>query len=292
MQRSHFARGSNDGVLSVPDVLSEEPVSSTTSFPQSLPRPPDGFHWEAIEALSDQFDGKELDRSKWHDHNPSWIGRPPGKFKPSSISVSQGHLRIQCKPLVPAEDDFSIAAGTVQAKHKAHYGYYECRMKASHLSASSNFWFVSDDIELEGGSLKQELIAQFTIGKSEQHRDYMKSNAMSAFKPKGVNSKREKAKVTDRVNLATSVADDFHTYGVWWVDANTLKFYADGKHVYTLHPSKRFDDKPFRHPLAMTFVCETFDWQPLPTTQELVDENRNTALIDYVRSYRLVKNEQ
>ena len=258
------------------------------------PTPPDGYRWEVMEELSDEFDGTELDRDKWHDHNPNWVGRVPGKFMPSSVSVRDGHLHIQLEPLVPADGKFTIAAGTIQSKQKARYGYYECRMKASRLSASSNFWFVSDDIQLPSGTMKQELIVQFTIGKSEQHKGYMKSNAMVAFKPNRADSQREKAKKTDRVKLASSVSDDFHTYGFWWVDANTLKFYVDGKYAYTIRPSTKFHDHPFQYPHSINLICETFDWQPLPTDEELTDESKNTALFDFVRSYRLVQdgNEQ
>ena len=266
-------------------------LTSTAAFAQSPPVPPDGHRWEVIKELSDEFDGTELDESKWHDHNPNWVGRVPGKFMPSSVSVAGGHLRIQLKPLIPADGKFNIAAGTIQSKQKALYGYYECRMKASRLSASSNFWFVSDDIKLPKGTMKQELIVQFTIGKSEQHKDFMKSNAMVAFKPKGADTEREKAKKTKRVKLGSSVSDDFHTYGMWWVDANTLKFYIDGKYAYTIHPSTKFHDHPFQFPHSINLICETFDWQPLPTQEELTDKSKNTASIDYVRSYRLIKDD-
>tara|TARA_R110002049_G_scaffold285698_4_gene467188 strand:- start:394658 stop:395485 length:828 start_codon:yes stop_codon:yes gene_type:complete len=255
------------------------------------PTPPDGHRWDVIEGLSDEFDGTQLNEDKWHDHNPDWGGRIPGKFMPSSVSVRNGHLHIQLKPLIPADGEFTIAAGTIQSKKKALYGYYECRMKASRLTASSNFWFVSDDIKLPVGTMKQELIVQFTIGKSDQHKDFMKSNAMIAFKAKGAKAEREKAKKTDRVKLASSVSDEFHTYGLWWVDANTLRFYVDGKYAYTIHPSTKFHDHPFQFPHSINVICETFDWQPLPTREELNDESKNTAMIDYVRSYRLVKDD-
>ena len=51
----------------------------------------------------------------------------------------------------------------------------------------------------------------------------MKSNAMVSFKEKGGNSEREKENKTDRVKLSPSVSDDFHTNGLWWVDANTFE---------------------------------------------------------------------
>lgn len=252
------------------------------------PKAPEGFRWEVIKELSDEFEGRVLDSDKWHDHNPSWIGRPPGKFMSSSVSLKDGNLSLQCTPLSPTHDGFSIACGTIQAKQKALYGYYECRMKASQLSTSSNFWFVGKAIESPLGKLGLELIVQFTIGKSEQHNQFMKSNAMVSLK-RDDSSKREKAKATDRIKLKSSVSNDFHRYGCWWVDGGTLKFYVDGDYAYTLHPSDKFGNKPFRHPLAMTFVCETFDWQPTPSRSELSDDSLNTTLVDYVRAYRLVK---
>lgn len=266
-------------------------ASANSTLAQSPPQAPDGYTWKRIDELTDEFDGTKLNTEKWHDHNPKWAGRPPGKFMPSSLSVKDGHLHIQLKPLIPADGKFTIAAGTIQSKQKALYGYYECRMKASRLSASSNFWFVSDQIKLPKGTMNQELIVQFTIGKSDQHKDHMKSNAMVAFKPTGAEAKREKAKKTDRVKLGSSVADKFHTYGYWWVDANTLKFYVDGKYAYTIHPSTKFHKRPFQYPHSINLVCETFDWQPLPTDEELTDETKNTAMFDYVRSYRLVKDD-
>lgn len=266
-------------------------IPATSALALSPPDPPAGFRWEPIAALTDEFDGTRLDANKWYDHNPSWIGRPPGKFMPSSIDVKDGHLRIRCSPLRAADGKFTIASGTIQAKQKTLFGYYECRMKASRLSASSNFWFVGEPVQTPRGKMGHELIVQFTIGKSQQHNQFMKSNAMVSLKAPGADTKREKAKVTDRTKLDSSVAEDFHTYGCWWVDANTLKFYVDGAYAYTLHPSKKFGDEPFRYPLALTLVCETFDWQPTPTVEELMDESRNTAMFDYVHSYRLVKDE-
>jgi beta-porphyranase len=206
-----------------------------------------------------------------------------------AVNVKDGFLKIQCSSLDPPKDKFTIACGTVQSKRKALYGYYECRMNAPRLTTPSNFWMVSDQVEVPKGKLGLELIVQFTIGKSKQFKDHMKSNAMVSLKPSGANTKRLKAKKTDRVKLKSSVADDFHTYGCWWINANTIKFYVDGEYAYTINPSTEFGEKPYRHPLTVNLICETFDWQPLPTHAELTAPARNTAWFDYVRSYQLVK---
>ncbi len=209
---------------------------------------------------------------------------------PSSVRVDDGFLKIQMTPLDPPQGDFSIAAGAIQSKSKeALYGYYECRMKASKLTASSNIWMVGDGLEIPGGELGFELIVQFTIGGSEEHKDHMKSNVMTAFRPEGKGAIKEKAKQTDRAKLKSEVSEAFHTYGCWWVDANTFRFYVDGEYAYTIKPSTKFDAHPFRHPLSFNLVCETFDWQPLPTRSELSNPELNTAYFDYVRSYVLVE---
>ena len=123
-------------------------------------------------------------------------------------------------------------------------------MKASRLSTSTNSWFVGNDFELDGGKIGAELIVQFKIGNAKGYMRYMKSNAMTAFPSTESGGRMLKANKTNRVALTSGVADGFHTYGVWWVDANTLKFHADGQYVCTIKPSTQFDDKPFRHPLT------------------------------------------
>ncbi len=30
--------------------------------------------WEPIPELTDKFEGGKLDPTKWHDHNPGWMG--------------------------------------------------------------------------------------------------------------------------------------------------------------------------------------------------------------------------
>ncbi|GAB5562709.1 MAG: hypothetical protein SynsKO_43560 [Synoicihabitans sp.] len=254
------------------------------------PEAPEGYRWEINETLTDEFNGTELDATKWYDHLPHWEGRPPGKFMPSSISVADGFLQISMTPMAKPEGKFNIAAGAVQTKSdQIHYGYYEARIKASQLSASTNYWMYRDPIETEAGRIGMELIIQFGIGKSEGFSHHMKSNAMISLSPRENGAKKQKEKRTDRVELKSGVAEDFHTYGCWWVDANTLHFYADGENVYTINPATTFGEDPYRHPLKLSFVCEVFDWQPLPTLEELNDSSRNTAYIDYSRAYRLVK---
>ena len=117
------------------------------------PDPPLGKRWILNEAFSDEFNGTELDTSKWYDHHPTWNGRPPGIFLPSQVSVENGYMSITGEKL---ENDtvitsrggrkstFNIACGAVVSKSReAYFGYYECRFKAARTTMSTTFWLSS-----------------------------------------------------------------------------------------------------------------------------------------------------
>lgn len=294
----------------------------------TLPEPPAGYRWVANDAFTDEFDGEELDDSKWHDTNPRWKGRPPGLFVPESVSLRDGHLRIKSAPLDEPIDDYAIACGAIQSKAAtALYGYYECRMKASGLTTSSTFWLTSDRKPTRYGDISLELDIQECIGNAQRFegfRTQMHSNThiklypnpqgeklikrLAAADPKW-KAQREERRTMSEDELAEAVAEhrekhrvlkkgatsplgspvdeEFHTYGCWWVDANTMHFYADGELVHTIEPRTEFDPKPFDYPMFMNLVCETYAWEVPPTDEDLRNDAINTTLYDYVRAYTL-----
>ncbi|KAA1261136.1 Beta-porphyranase B precursor [Rubripirellula obstinata] len=281
-----------------------ESAHSQSTAPQDVPpEPPDGYQWVKNDAFSDEFNGTELDQDKWHDHHPSWVGRPPGKFMPSNVSVRDGYLQIKSTVLDPPQGDFSIACGAVQSKsQEALYGYYECRMKASSVSTSSTFWLAGKPKPVPGGTLRLELDIQESIGDAQRWEGFktrMNSNTHITFlaEKQAAGSEQDKtaepepktAKKGDHVKLKSNVNEEFHTYGCWWIDANSMKFYADGKYAFTITPSTELDPTPFDHPLFMNLVCETYSWETPPTHEDLADDSRNTTYYDWVRSYKLVK---
>lgn len=293
------------------------------------PHAPAGYRWVVNEAFSDEFDGDALDGVKWHDHNPQWEGRPPGKFMPSSVSVGGGHLRIKSTPLDPPTERFNVACGAVQSKAtNAHFGYYECRMKASSVRTSSTFWLTGGEAKpCRYGKLRLEIDIQESIGDAQRwpsfatdihynthlklspnHRGEALLRRRAKENPLPLKKQRELAKMgpAERLKalarieekrqtlvkggskrLRSPVDAEFHTYGCWWVDANTLMFYADGEHVATVEPDTDFDPEPFDHPMRMNLVCETYSWESEPTVEQLTDGSLNTTLYDYVRSFRL-----
>ena len=48
----------------------------------------------AIPELSDEFDGSDLDSTKWSKKDEGWAGRQPGLFDPGNVVVADGHLQL------------------------------------------------------------------------------------------------------------------------------------------------------------------------------------------------------
>ena len=59
--------------------------------------------WVKFEPMSDEFEGKELDRNKWVVGIDGWKGRQPALFSEKNVTVSDGklHLTMRKEKLPP-----------------------------------------------------------------------------------------------------------------------------------------------------------------------------------------------
>ena len=89
---------------------------------------------------------------------------------------------------------------------------------------------------------------------------------------------------TEPVGHGTGTADDFHIYGVWWKDEDTLWFDRDGKKAAEVKTGGAFLE-----PMYLFFDTEVFTWEGLPTVEALSDGTKNTMRVDWVRSWALQK---
>lgn len=251
-----------------------------------LPEPPVGYQWVVNPAFTDEFEGDELDKTKWHDRSPYWVhGRAPATFRASAVSVKEGNLQIKNQPLVPATDKYLIAGGAVASVSKSgHFGYYETRMKASGISMSSTFWMKNKPIQEKGCPYAQdELDIVEVIGMRKRGADFnniLHSNT-HIFET-NCEGKKEVFSSGGKSKIEPAAKDAYHTYGCWWVDENTIKIYLDGQYQFTMNPKK-----PFNRPMYMHLVTETYNWEDPPTTEELLNDAINTTYYDYVRGYTL-----
>lgn len=261
-------------------------------FDHPLPSPPEGYRWELNPAFSDEFEGEALDKSKWYDRSPYWKhGRPPATFRASTVSVSEGYLQIKNQPLIPKDEKYHIAGGAVASVSKdAYFGYYEVRMKASGISMSSTFWLKNKPVSKDCPFEQLELDIVEAVGMQKRGGDFhnfMKSNAHIFHTD--CEGERLVKSAPNQAPVSPPVHEAFHTYGCWWVDENTLKFYLDGKYQYTINPSTHFRPKPFDRPMYMHLVTETYNWEEPPTSEELQNDSINTTYYDWIRAYKLVK---
>ena len=280
---------------------------------QTLPAPPTGFSWAVNPDFTDEFAGERLDAHKWYDKSRYWKnGRPPATFKAYNVSVEKGCLRIKNSRLDPTEDNdgkpgtkYSLAGGAVASRSdQAWYGYYEVRMKASPTPMSSTFWlknlpqeirYVNKDGTLVTEHHRQELDIIETMGTPTRYPEWNRrfnANTHYGLRVQGGQSPPNASAGSPRDERAAIKlsSEAFHTYGLWWVDANTLHFYYDGEYRFTVHPSTKYNAQPFARPMYMHLVTETYSWEPsLPTDEMLNDGTKNSTHYDWVRSYVLVR---
>jgi hypothetical protein len=129
--------------------LGETPKHVTDAYPLSDQDNKGG--WVKFEPMSDEFDGQELDPSKWNRGMYWWKGRQPALFSDKNVTVSDGKLHLTMrKEKLPAEaekqgyKDYTSAA--LHTKVRSGYGYYEVKAKPMNSGGSGSFWFQLEDV--------------------------------------------------------------------------------------------------------------------------------------------------
>ncbi|TNJ43211.1 glycosyl hydrolase family protein [Tamlana fucoidanivorans] len=268
------------------------------------PKPPLGKRWVLNPDFSDEFNGTELDTTKWLNYHPTWIGRPPGLFMPSQVSVKDGFLQIKGEKMKQdtivhaygKDIVFNIKGGAVVSKKAAFLGYYECRVKAAATSMSTTFWFSGNNVTGPKGcdQYSQEWDIQECIGKQGDFKGSyfasgMHSNAHYWYNDcEGERHDYRASQV--RFENEEVASKDFHVYGGWWRDALHASYYYDNRAPKHQKFFDSISSKPMNTPMYMRLVCETypFPWISLPTDEELADDTKNTVYYDWVRGYELV----
>jgi len=298
---------------------------SLYSFQFILAEPPEpevGTRWILNTQYSDEFEGNTLDTNKWRNSYKGWQGRSPAKFIPEAVSVKNGYMQIQNgilkKKRKHKSGEYTIQGGAVQSLNKtAHYGYYECKFKASRINMSTTFWMSNgktsvnyptrksngkdcsqdrfsqelDICEAVGGTLEETGWAKDFRKKMNfnTHFRYIDCNGgKEKFYSKG-NNAAEGNGTKANAWLSSESGENFHIYAAHWKSANEVDFYADNKAIGSVQVSTAVIDKPFARPMGINMVTETYDWaKPYPTNKELINDKINTSYYDWVRSYELI----
>jgi len=227
--------------------------------------------WTRLDTFWDEFDGDTLDTKKWWPKNPTWEGRPPGRFDEANVSVSGGQLHLAARALPapepgPGGKAWTHTTAAVQSRETVLYGHFEVRAKMMPACICNAFWFYHamperwtelDVYEIgaraPGKERKVHLTAHvFHTPESRTHRQW--SDALEApFDP----------------------AADFHVYALDWTPER-LRWYVDGVLV-------REGTNPLWHqPLTLNLDVEIMEeWFGLPAEGELPA----VYDIDYARAW-------
>jgi beta-glucanase (GH16 family) len=257
--------------------LGETPKRITDAFPLSDQQ--NKGHWVKFEPMSDEFEGKELDKNKWTVGMAWWKGRQPALFSEKNVTVSDGKLHLTMrKEKLPAElgklgyHDYTSAA--VHSKIRSRYGYYEVQAKPMNSGGSSSFWFHQEatpgwsteiDVFELGGKVKgYERKYPMTLGAYQGSPFSMPPTEKGSWE------------VHQEWIAPWRLADDYHVYGLDW-GKDEFRFFVDGVVVWTV------ENTHWHQPLYLTFDSETnLTWMGMPKDEDLP----STFSIEYVRAWK------
>lgn len=225
--------------------------------------------WVYNTFISDEFEGKTLDATKWYDHNPTWTGRQPSLFRRENVQVKDGNLVLTGKredvPNAP-EGYHTFTSAAVQSTHKVLYGFFEIRFRPMRSALSSAFWLYTQD------AVKQEEIDIFEIcGRHETDPNYPRTYyATSHFILKEKN-----IYVSDNATFKSSRpwSDQTTVAGLEWT-RDSLKWYVNGEVI------RRRKNDFWHSPETINFDSEAFPtWWGLPGK----DDHGGQFEIEYFR---------
>lgn len=229
-------------------------------------------NWVKNEAMSDEFNGTSLDRSKWNYNIGTWTGPQPCWYSDANVQVKDGFLNMILRYDTPSEalkkqgyNTYSGAALTSIAT--ASEGYFEARAKPSRSHGSSAFWF-HHNVDQWWNE-----IDVFEISGGNPDKAYDMNIGVHVFRSP-VEAKFENVNGPHR--SPTRLADAFHVYGLEWT-ATELKFYFDGHLV--LSGANLY----WHQPSHLSFDHDILKgWFGLPEPSELPANFQ----VDYVRVWK------
>jgi beta-glucanase (GH16 family) len=182
--------------------------------------------WELV--WYDEFNGKELDTSKWEPVD--WTtphNNERQAYHPDQVTVSGGNLVLTANDIPYGEKAYR--SGKVESKWSGQYGRWEvCAKLPKTRGTWPAIWLLPDVSQYPWPSQGEIDILE--------HRGDKPTTTTSAFHW-GPNA-RKRAFLFDKhettcAGRPVDYTDGFHKYAVEW-DARELKFFVDDVHHYTV----------------------------------------------------------
>lgn len=245
------------------------PLRSYAQTPASDPQ--NTKNWKLLDEFSDDFNGTQIDDSKWYDYNPQWKGRKPGYFSRDNVNVQNGYLQLTAKyeDLAEMPDGYhTYTTAAVKSKGTVKYGYFEIRCQSMTSSASSAFWLYENTTD------NWTEIDIFEIGGTAKNEENAINTNVHVFHTPTDDTHWQ---IHKKLTVPFKHHEEFHTYGLEW-DEENIKWFVDGE-LYRSIPNTNW-----HFPLTINMDSETFpDWFGLPDPSDLPA----TYKIDYVRTWQV-----
>jgi len=247
-------------------------------------------------AFSDEFAGGALDRSRWNDCNPDFMGRPGVFiFARNNVAVKDGFLELTARELTAAEKANDLrgleketwATATVKSRERIRYGYFEARIRSMKANVCNAFWLydpLSDALDRKHapGDESEEIDIVEVFGKTTNdhcHRAHYATLHRYLTPYSEAICNKAKAKIPNggqRTVMPYDFWADYHVYACKWTEAS-LTWYVDGKEVFTR------ENDHWKRPLHIMLDCEIMaGWSGTPEAADLPAK----MSIDYVRVWK------
>lgn len=175
---------------------------------------------------NDEFDGEELDLSKWR-FKPEMLPQSDLGIRSdeTAVSVNDGILRLT-SDRIRDEKYYANVSLTTFEKMSFQYGYIEIRAKVPFARpAWPSFWLISDPNKRLTTLWKSEIdifegIGIENVTESTLHKWYHDGTRRHFSTPA--------ERTTRKVFASKEEAQDWHTYGMLWT-SEFIKFFVDGE---------------------------------------------------------------
>ena len=256
-------------------------------------------------SFSDEFNGNNLDRSKWklnegvmrdadQKNSHQWLTKESIVLKDGKVSIlTTPNERVNQKFYIWITDgmkersgNFSYDTGEFESNNFFHWGYYEIRCQLPKgRDAWPAFWLYG---ESDGTNNEIDVFEFWNEenmfgGYSEKKESRLQH--MTVHYNKRMSGRGEK--------LSFDGSDGMHTYGVLWTE-NAIVWYTDGKEMRTLYRYKKASDRKDgkimegreenvfpRSPMKLLV-----DMAMQQTSNRLPLE-KNAFVVDYVRGFSI-----
>lgn len=265
-------------------------------------------NWVLNTDLTDEFEGKNLDETKWliqgrnGVYQSNFKGRAPSQFSTENVRLENGKLKLETRwqpdylfdPKVDKNGDpyENITTAAIITKKEFLYGYVEVKSKAADAEVTSSFWATGNYTELDFFEM---------FGDHNQPQKEDKERELWWSMHDWTSAGNGKTTYTEYHDLGFRVADDFHVYGFDWSEEG-IKIYIDG--VLFRDVSKEeinsYDDVTNSNggnganenfvvtkPIKIWFDQETFPWHGVPESLEEVGGDGSIDFeIEYIRVWQ------